>query len=149
MQDNGFDALLWLEDQFYQEGYWQGFQNGITRARVEGRIQGIEVGYATFLQIGRMCGRCDIWKWRAHDQSRVMRQLIQLERYLNQLISIPHRAQFESLWKKSKAKFKVITRLLGEEGLIEETDVTDMEDTRLIASHLSHTPSNLSMQPIR
>lgn len=99
--------------------------------------------------IGRIYGRCNIWKWTIHNQPRIIQQLIQLEKYLDKLISIPTDASisFESLWNKSKAKFKTIARLMNEQSLIKTSDTEDMENTPLIHTDISiinHPISSLS-----
>ncbi|KAG5440737.1 hypothetical protein PCK2_000173 [Pneumocystis canis] len=144
---NDFDALLWLEDKFFEEGYLKGFQEGISRAHIEGRLQGIEAGYITFLSIGRMQGRCDIWRSTLNgsiplpvtgttkapfiNKTRINRHLTQLEDCLCQLIKhINHSVESELLWSQSKAKFKTLTALLGEKSHLQEPyPWIDIEDS--------------------
>ncbi|KAG4303146.1 hypothetical protein PCANB_000491 [Pneumocystis canis] len=145
---NDFDALLWLEDKFFEEGYIKGFQEGISRAHIEGRLQGIEAGYITFLSVGRMQGRCDIWrstldfsisssvtgttKTPSINMTRIYRHLTQLEHYLCQLIKqINHSIESKLLLNQSKAKFKTLTVLLGEKSDLNEpcTSMSDIEDS--------------------
>ncbi|KAH8153763.1 uncharacterized protein LAJ45_01530 [Morchella importuna] len=64
-----FDSLLSLEEDFYQEGYALGVKDGEQAGRIEGRAFGLEKGFEKFLELGRLQGRCSVWKARIPPQS--------------------------------------------------------------------------------
>lgn len=121
-------------NRFYHDGYQQGLRDGAVRARIEGRIEGIEKGYNTMFHIGRICGRCDIWKRTVCNQPRIIQQLLQLEQCLNKLALVQTSSPtlFKSLWSKSKARFKTIAHLMNEQSLIETSNTEDIENMPLI-----------------
>lgn len=49
---------------FYQEGYTLGLADGEQAGRIEGRVFGLEKGFEKFLELGRLQGRCSVWKAR-------------------------------------------------------------------------------------
>ncbi|PWW77534.1 DUF1715-domain-containing protein [Tuber magnatum] len=59
-----FDSLLSLEEDYYQEGYAHGLADGEKAGRLEGRVFGLEKGFEKFLELGRLQGRCSVWKAR-------------------------------------------------------------------------------------
>lgn len=59
--DDPFEDLLNLEDQFYQDGYKQGQADGDKAGRIEGRSLGLEKGYLKFLESGRLHGKAIVW----------------------------------------------------------------------------------------
>lgn len=56
-----FDEVLNLEDQFYSEGYQQGVADGERAGRIEGRSFGIEKGFEKFAEAGRLYGKSIVW----------------------------------------------------------------------------------------
>lgn len=56
-----FDDVLNLEDQFYSEGYQQGVADGERAGRIEGRSFGIEKGFEKFVEAGRLYGKSIVW----------------------------------------------------------------------------------------
>ncbi|PUU83013.1 hypothetical protein B9Z19DRAFT_1061319 [Tuber borchii] len=59
-----FDPLLSLEEDYYQEGYAHGLADGEKAGRIEGRVFGLEKGFERFLELGKLQGRCSVWKAR-------------------------------------------------------------------------------------
>ncbi|KXX81952.1 Protein ORAOV1 [Madurella mycetomatis] len=59
--DDPFDALLGLEDDFYNQGYNQGLADGLVAGRTEGRQLGLERGFQKFVEAGRLQGRAIVW----------------------------------------------------------------------------------------
>ncbi|KAK5660096.1 hypothetical protein OQA88_13565 [Cercophora sp. LCS_1] len=59
--DDPFDDLLNLEEQFYQDGYRQGQEDGVRAGRIEGRSLGLEKGFQKFFESGRLYGRAIVW----------------------------------------------------------------------------------------
>ncbi|KAK3905118.1 hypothetical protein C8A05DRAFT_41885 [Staphylotrichum tortipilum] len=56
-----FDTLLTLEDQFYTLGHAQGTADGALAGRVEGRQLGLERGFQKFVEAGQLQGRAIVW----------------------------------------------------------------------------------------
>ena len=64
MDDDPFDRLLGLEDEFYDEGYEAGLADGVKEGRLEGRAFGMEKGFEKYLVMGRLHGRSAVWTAR-------------------------------------------------------------------------------------
>lgn len=64
IEHDPFDALLSLEDEFYQEGYDLGVHDGQQAGLVEGRLFGLEKGFEKYSTMGRLHGRAMIWAGR-------------------------------------------------------------------------------------
>ncbi|KAK0284175.1 hypothetical protein LTR35_005890 [Friedmanniomyces endolithicus] len=63
-QDDPFATLLNLEDTYYTEGYALGVTDGSRAGRIEGRLFGLEKGFAKFAEMGRLNGRARVWEAR-------------------------------------------------------------------------------------
>ena len=74
--DDPFDTLLGLEEQFYEEGYALGKQDGTRAGQAEGRGFGMQHGFERFADMGRMHGRATVWhsrlKQNGHQEPRGM-----------------------------------------------------------------------------
>lgn len=68
MENDPFDSLLEIEQEFYQEGYDAGLADGRHAGLVEGKVFGIEKGYEKALELGRLHGRALVWQRRSQDQ---------------------------------------------------------------------------------
>lgn len=64
MEEDPFDDLLGLEDQFYNEGYQLGITDGKEAGKIEGRVFGLEKGFEKYLEIGKLHGRSLVWAAR-------------------------------------------------------------------------------------
>ena len=64
MEEDPFDSLLSLEDQFYNEGYKLGNADGVRAGQIEGRIFGLERGFEKYLEMGKLYGRAVVWSSR-------------------------------------------------------------------------------------
>jgi hypothetical protein len=64
MDDDLFDSVLNLEDDYYEEGYKQGVEDGSRAGRIEGRVFGLEKGFAKYLAMGQLNGRACVWAAR-------------------------------------------------------------------------------------
>ena len=56
-----FDEVLGLEEQFYEDGLRQGYDDGVKAGRVEGRTFGLEKGFEKYVESGRLHGKSIIW----------------------------------------------------------------------------------------
>lgn len=155
-----FDDLLNLEESYvkfsyfaettiltihsaYQEGFATGSADGARAGFIEGRIFGLEQGYAKFLEIGKLQGRASVWAGRARDDApedikignpRAQKNIEQLELVLTHP---PFRndeeevEEVEETLKKARAKVKVLERTLGEKAT-EETKMEKGESGQVI-----------------
>jgi len=64
MEEDPFDGLLGLEDQFYNEGYQLGIADGKEAGKIEGRVFGLEKGYEKYIEMGKLHGRSLVWAAR-------------------------------------------------------------------------------------
>ena len=64
LEDDPFDEVLNLEQDFYKDGYELGVQDGKKAGLVEGRFFGLEKGFEKFTTMGEMHGRADVWARR-------------------------------------------------------------------------------------
>ena len=64
MEDDPFDSLLGLEDQYYKEGYDLGVKDGSQAGLIEGRLFGLEKGFEKYAAMGIMHGRSVFWAGR-------------------------------------------------------------------------------------
>lgn len=63
-EDDPFDSLLTLEDDFYKEGYDLGASDGNRAGLIEGRLFGLEKGFKKYASMGKLYGRAVIWTGR-------------------------------------------------------------------------------------
>jgi hypothetical protein len=61
MPPNTFDEILGLEEQFYDDGYKQGLEDGVKAGRIEGRTFGLEKGFEKYVESGRLYGKSLVW----------------------------------------------------------------------------------------
>ncbi|KAK3077322.1 hypothetical protein LTS18_010581 [Coniosporium uncinatum] len=66
--EDPFDSLLSLEDDFYEEGYNLGVADGSKAGRIEGRVFGMEKAFEKFLSMGQMNGKAAVWGSRLPQQ---------------------------------------------------------------------------------
>lgn len=64
MEDDPFDSILRLEDQYYREGYDLGVKDGTRAGLIEGRLFGLEKGFDKYAAMGTLHGRSVIWAGR-------------------------------------------------------------------------------------
>ena len=63
-EDDPFDSILALEDEFYKEGFDLGASDGTRAGLIEGRFFGLERGFNKYTSMGKLHGRAVIWTWR-------------------------------------------------------------------------------------
>lgn len=64
MEDDPFDSLLGLEDQYYKEGYDLGVKDGSQAGLIEGRLFGLERSFEKYAAMGILHGRSALWAGR-------------------------------------------------------------------------------------
>ena len=64
IEDDPFDSILSLEDNFYKEGYDLGISDGDRAGLIEGRLFGLEKGFERYASMGKMYGRAVVWTGR-------------------------------------------------------------------------------------
>ena len=62
-----FESLLGLEDEFFQEGFGVGVEDGKRAGLVDGRLYGLEHGFEKYIAMGRLHGRARFWAGRVSD----------------------------------------------------------------------------------
>ncbi|KAL1842153.1 hypothetical protein VTJ49DRAFT_5926 [Mycothermus thermophilus] len=73
-EDDPFDTLLTLEDQYYTAGYNEGLADGEAAGRSEGRQLGLERGFQRFAESGLLRGRAIVWANRLRQQQQQQQQ---------------------------------------------------------------------------
>lgn len=68
MDEDWFDSVLNLEDDYYEEGYAKGVQDGSQAGRIEGRQFGLEKGFEKYLAMGQLNGKACVWAARLPPQ---------------------------------------------------------------------------------
>ena len=63
-EDDPFNSLLTLEDDFYKQGYDLGVSDGSRAGLIEGRFFGLEKGFEKYASMGKLHGRAVIWTGR-------------------------------------------------------------------------------------
>lgn len=61
MPSTTFDEILNLEEGFFEEGYDQGFSDGVKAGHIEGRTLGLEKGFEKYVDSGKLHGKSIIW----------------------------------------------------------------------------------------
>ena len=64
MEDDIFDSLLGLENQYYRDGYDLGVRDGSRAGLIEGRLFGLERGFEKYAVMGKLHGQATIWAQR-------------------------------------------------------------------------------------
>jgi hypothetical protein len=64
-----FESLLSLEEQYHHEGRTLGLAEGEASGRIEGRVFGLEKSFEKFIELGRLGGRAAIWASRLPSDS--------------------------------------------------------------------------------
>ncbi|KAK0619242.1 hypothetical protein B0T14DRAFT_203381 [Immersiella caudata] len=72
--EDPFEDILNLEEQFYQEGYRQGEDDGARAGLVEGRGLGLEKGFQKFFESGKLYGRAIVWANRLPNTTKPSQQ---------------------------------------------------------------------------
>ncbi|KAL3233898.1 hypothetical protein RNJ44_03938 [Nakaseomyces bracarensis] len=54
------DELLFLEEQYYAEGFQEGRNENLKNNLLEGKEFGLQVGFQRFVLLGQMLGLCDV-----------------------------------------------------------------------------------------
>ena len=72
-EEDPFEKLLGLEDDFYKEGFDLGVKDGKRVGLIDGRLFGLENGFEKYVAMGRLHGRATVWAGRlpgAHGRTR-------------------------------------------------------------------------------
>ena len=64
MDEDAFDSIMDIENDFYTDGYNSGLSDGKQSGLIEGKLFGIEKGYEKALEMGRLQGRAIVWTGR-------------------------------------------------------------------------------------
>lgn len=134
-QQDPFDALLSLEDQYYAEGHALGIADGSRAGRIEGRVFGLEKGFEKFLAMGHLHARAAVWASRlpsSREQNPSSSSLPalsdnpRLAKHVSTLHALSEPAsmstqndedavsEFDDRLKRAQAKAKVVEKMVGE-----------------------------------
>lgn len=69
VQEDPFDALFTLEDEYYQDGFSQGTADGARAGRIEGRLFGYERAFERFIHMGKLHGKAIVLQQRLKNTS--------------------------------------------------------------------------------
>lgn len=61
MASDPFDEVMNLEDQYYDQGYKLGYDDGSQAGKIEGRSVGLKKGYEKFMEAGRLQSKAVVW----------------------------------------------------------------------------------------
>ncbi|KAK7964908.1 hypothetical protein PG996_000729 [Apiospora saccharicola] len=61
MASDPFDDVMNLEDQYYDQGYKLGHDDGSQAGKIEGRSVGLKKGYEKFMEAGRLQSKAVVW----------------------------------------------------------------------------------------
>lgn len=74
-EEDPFDSLLGLEDEFYHEGFQVGREDGKRAGLIDGRLYGLENGFGKYVTMGRLYGRARVWAGRMSSSDRTAEQV--------------------------------------------------------------------------
>jgi hypothetical protein len=69
MDQDWFESVLNLEDDYYDEGFQKGVEDGSQAGRIEGRQFGLEKGFEKYLAMGQLNGKACVWVARLPSKS--------------------------------------------------------------------------------
>lgn len=153
------DELLFLEEQFYEEGYQEGRNENLKNNLLEGKEFGLQVGFQRFVLLGQMLGLCDVLEsFELKNKSftknvATIRELINTVQFNNEeenveglektliklknkyrLILLAFQREFKSTDRKplNFDMFEDLARAIAGEmkGYIEDEDVTEQKTTQ-------------------
>ena len=87
MPPNTFDEILGLEEQFYDDGYKQGLEDGVKAGRIEGRTFGLEKGFEKYVESGRLYGKSLVWANRIPQDGTSVALPVQVQHEQSSIIS--------------------------------------------------------------
>jgi len=147
MDEDLFDDLLNLEDNYYQDGYRLGVDDGSRTGRIEGRTFGLEKGFDKFFEMGKLHGKSQIWSSRlpkpaeeslqvkvaAEAHVKTLPENSRLEKHIRTLFALTELeslstsngeddvSEFDDRFKRAVSKAKVVENIIGEHGQEQET----------------------------
>ncbi|PSK33602.1 hypothetical protein B9Z65_7489 [Elsinoe australis] len=152
-EEDPFDELLGLEDQYYQEGHALGVADGSKAGRIEGRIFGMQKGFEKFAAMGALAGKCAIWEARMLNSKQSSQQSTTDDNTEGKVPPIPHSerlqkhiatlaalteaasldtqnseeavSDFDDRLKRAEAKAKIISSIVGESQTSKGTESKD------------------------
>lgn len=138
------DSVLDLETQYHTEGFTLGVTDGTRAGLIEGRLFGLEKGLEKFNEMGRLNGRAAVWSARlaaaqcngTNEKLKPLKGDVignggeRLRRHIQRLIALTDPetletantedavAEFDERLKEGRAKAVVVSRVVGEDGLV-------------------------------
>ena len=74
-EEDPFDSLLGLEDEFYKEGFDVGVKDGKRAGLIDGRLFGLENGFDKYVAMGKLHGRARVWAGRVPSINKSAEQI--------------------------------------------------------------------------
>lgn len=105
------DELLFLEEQFYQEGYEEGRNENLKNNLIEGKEFGLQVGFQRFVLLGQMVGMCDVLDSLQLKNNSLFKNIANVRELISSIELNNKEENVESLEKtlvKLKNKFRLI-----------------------------------------
>ncbi|XP_027045680.1 protein LTO1 homolog [Pocillopora damicornis] len=116
--DDGFDAVVFLEERCYEEGHKRGYQDGLLKGMEEGRELGMVKGSEVGGEVGFYLGFVSLWLEILNETPDPKQRHIKLLETLREMISslpindVTSEELFVNL-EKIRAKYKQLCSLLG------------------------------------
>ncbi|AOA61541.1 Rli1p and Yae1p interacting protein [Komagataella phaffii CBS 7435] len=111
--DDPFESVLSLEQQFYQDGYNEGYQKGVETHFKEGKEYGVQTGFQKFVFLGFIQGFTKNILASDQENVKVKENALQIESILEPLQDHTSNSDadhelLESALKKCRNKLRVI-----------------------------------------
>ncbi|KAG1848526.1 hypothetical protein DFJ58DRAFT_906776 [Suillus subalutaceus] len=131
------EALVHLEQTFYDAGYTDGFAHGRIHGLIEGRALGREKGFETWEEIGFYEGFATTWQAiyakHGHNDQRAVHHIKHLLDLISQFPQVnPSSAAialiFRKLQRQIRSRYKALCASLGVKPTLRAVDVESTED---------------------
>lgn len=130
MEDNktNMDSLLYLEEDFYKEGYKEGQEKGAWELYREGKQYGYQTGFQRFLIVGYIRALVERWKNECpqnEENKNIRKHLDNLEGTINSILKFNNEKdvrEFEKKLSKSKNKIRMVAYMLKKREQVDKLD---------------------------
>lgn len=122
------DSLLYLEENFYREGYEEGQKKGAWELYREGKQYGYQTGFQRFLIVGYIQALVEKWKDecpKKEENKSIRRHLDDLEETINGILKLNNEKdvrEFEKKISKSKNKIRMVAYMFKKREQVDRLD---------------------------
>lgn len=122
------DSLLYLEENFYREGYEEGQKKGAWELYREGKQYGYQTGFQRFLIVGYIQALVEKWKDECPKKEKnksIRRHLDDLEETINGILKLNNEKdvrEFEKKISKSKNKIRMVAYMFKKREQVDRLD---------------------------